>query len=109
MSEQKIYNCDCCEADLPVSYDPDKDRIHVPVGLISDPAGGASTTDNYSMDLCQRCLAKAVGNFLNNRTSFVYNDRIKYYLNEYKKFILDIKNMTLDGLMGSPDGSSKII
>ena len=101
MSEQKVYNCDCCGSELLASYDsdsydPDRDRIKMPVGLLSGPSGGSSTIDRYSIDLCQRCLAKAVNDFLNNRSSFEYNDAIKYILNSPKKFfVLNIKEVPL--------------
>ena len=100
MSEKTIYSCDACGAELGDygDYDPLEQRIHLPVGLDSDPAGGASTTDYRRIDLCQLCLAKAVNEILNKRCSWEYNLAIMDRLTSVKhKFTLNIENMDLGG------------
>ena len=97
MSEQKFYNCDACGSELE-NYSPLDQRIHLPVGLNSDPAGGASTWDSRLIDLCQWCLAKAVNEFVQKKCSFEYNLAIMDRLTSVKhKFTLNIENMDLGG------------
>lgn len=96
MSEKKVYHCDACGSELLGDYDPQPQRIYIPVGLESDPAGGSSTTDSRPIDLCQCCLAIAVNNFLQKRCSFGYNTEIFRVLISNKIFTLNIKGMDIE-------------
>lgn len=78
-------DCDMCD-----SKDIDAIEVSLTTGRSSDPAGGLSTDDVESLDICKKCAARFIGIMkteigITHEESSRIIERVKRSRKEYKK------------------------